>query len=49
VSYSQDPKIAMLPVGALDPMTILPTIRGEPPQRGVYKQLYQNFIDYMSG
>ena len=47
-SYSAAPKINMLPVGALDPTTILPTVRGEPPQRGVYKQLYQNFIDYMS-
>ena len=47
-SYSEEPKIAMLPVGALDPTTILPTVRGEPPERGVYKQLYQNFVDYMT-
>jgi hypothetical protein len=47
-SYNEEPKIAMLPVGALDPTTILPTIRGEPPQRGIYTQLYQNFVDYMT-
>ena len=47
-SYNEEPKISMLPVGALDPTTILPTIRGEPPQRGIYKQLYQNFVDYMT-
>ena len=47
-SYAEEPQIAMLPIGALDPTTILPTVRGEPPQRGVYKQLYQNFLDYMN-